>query len=353
MTPSERLRAKPLVDIFILSAVLSLLSGCAAAVRPATPSPVPTRGSASLYLPGQSAPQLVHFAVVEGVAVMGGDIVLGPVETLTERYGPPRAAVAAGDHVSSAFAIERTKNLWPGGVIPYTVDASVSPSLRKEILLAIEDVNRTRLSMRPMVPLDQDYVVFNAKNHAGVCDSYLGRTGGPQPIRVNGCGRSTVVHEILHAAGFDHEHQRPDRDAHVSILWDNIDPAHHVNFERVEKNRVVLGPYDYKSVMHYRTTAFSRNGKPTIVPHVPNTQIRDFPSLSPGDVAAIDRLYADAAPSLPLPPIAGLPAIPGLGDLSLPGWPLPQLPVALPPELFGGSMPQPPAGWPDLGSLLR
>lgn len=35
----------------------------------------------------------------------------------------------------------------------------------------------------------------------------------------------TVMHEMIHALGFHHEHGRPDRDDHVDILWQNIIPG--------------------------------------------------------------------------------------------------------------------------------
>lgn len=43
------------------------------------------------------------------------------------------------------------------------------------------------------------------------CWSYVGRIGGKQDISIgSGCGfKGTVIHEILHALGFFHEHTRP------------------------------------------------------------------------------------------------------------------------------------------------
>lgn len=57
------------------------------------------------------------------------------------------------------------------------------------------------------------------------CCSYVGRRGGgPQAISIGkNCDKfGIVVHELGHVIGFWHEHTRPDRDEHVSIIRDNI-----------------------------------------------------------------------------------------------------------------------------------
>ncbi|KAL0186337.1 hypothetical protein M9458_018007, partial [Cirrhinus mrigala] len=50
--------------------------------------------------------------------------------------------------------------------------------------------------------------------------------GGPQAISIGkNCDKfGIVVHELGHVIGFWHEHTRPDRDDHVSIIRDNIQP---------------------------------------------------------------------------------------------------------------------------------
>ena len=38
-------------------------------------------------------------------------------------------------------------------------------------------------------------------------------------------GFDVVVHELMHALGFFHEHNRPDRDEHVYVNYTNIMPG--------------------------------------------------------------------------------------------------------------------------------
>ena len=60
------------------------------------------------------------------------------------------------------------------------------------------------------------------------CCSYVGRRGGgPQAISIGkNCDKfGIVVHELGHVIGFWHEHTRPDRDHHVAIIRDNIQPG--------------------------------------------------------------------------------------------------------------------------------
>ena len=76
-------------------------------------------------------------------------------------------------------------------------------------------------------------------------------------------------------SGFEHEHQRYDRDNYVKINFENIKEGAEDNFlkreekysETFEKNLISRTPYDYCSVMHYHEDAGAKPGfGPTIEP---------------------------------------------------------------------------------------
>ncbi|KAK6055353.1 astacin [Cooperia oncophora] len=100
------------------------------------------------------------------------------------------------------------------------------------------------------------------------CYSQVGRTGGKQEISLGrGClFHEIIVHELMHSVGFWHEHSRADRDDHIHIRWDNILPGMKSQFDKISAalQDTQGEKYDYRSIMHYDSTAFSRNGKNTI-----------------------------------------------------------------------------------------
>merc|ERR1719219_2381807 len=106
---------------------------------------------------------------------------------------------------------------------------------------------------------------------AQVC-SYLGKSirhRGRQPLSLDrgGCWNDkTIVHEFIHAWGFDHEQNRPDRDNYVEIKYNNIQSRPRSNFNK-QRGGLTFGiPYDGLSVMHYEAyNSFAINRRrPTI-----------------------------------------------------------------------------------------
>jgi len=63
-----------------------------------------------------------------------------------------------------------------------------------------------------------------------------------------------ILHELMHAIGFVHQHMSYNRDDFVKIKWNNIDVNQTKNF--VKFSDAVVSDfgvgYDYASIMHYR-----------------------------------------------------------------------------------------------------
>ncbi len=72
-----------------------------------------------------------------------------------------------------------------------------------------------------------------------------------------------ITHEIGHSLGLNHEHQRPDRDAHIFVWWNNMNESVKPQY-RLINNLVTndnpgtkgfatfnLGGFDYNSIMIY------------------------------------------------------------------------------------------------------
>ncbi|KAE8606507.1 hypothetical protein XENTR_v10010761 [Xenopus tropicalis] len=139
---------------------------------------------------------------------------------------------------------------------------------------------------------EDDYLAIQSLDG---CWSYIGYYGGSQAVSLlkGFCAyNGGVQHELNHALGFYHEHNRSDRDDYVTIMYQYISPENIGNFDKISTNNLGVD-YDYSSILHYAGNAFSNtSGQNTIVPHPnPNVPIGQSYGLSNLDVLKINRLY--------------------------------------------------------------
>ena len=97
----------------------------------------------------------------------------------------------------------------------------------------------------------------------------------------------------MHALGFLHEQSRPDRDQHIQVLYQNMDPSKRSQFEKVSSTSFVNYGYGYDidSVMQYSGYSFSQNGQPTIIDRQTNRPVPRNRKISKIDFALMNELY--------------------------------------------------------------
>ncbi|XP_072291318.1 hatching enzyme 1.2-like [Eucyclogobius newberryi] len=174
--------------------------------------------------------------------------------------------------------------------VPYVISLQYSRAELTRIKQAFLSFHKTtciRFVPRRRQP---DYLYIHSSNG---CWSYIGRRGRRQKLSLKrrGCIHlGTIQHELLHALGFNHEHKRSDRNRYIRVLFGNILKGKEHNFQMVKT--LNLGtPYDYNSVMHYRSTAFSKNRKPTLVARRRNINFGKARKMSCNDIRRVNRLY--------------------------------------------------------------
>nr|CAH0105944.1 unnamed protein product [Daphnia galeata] len=196
-------------------------------------------------------------------------------------------------------AILSSSYRWPNAKIPYEISNVYTPDQREVIAFGMNEYHENTCIQFVPRTSEENYIRIYKKGSG--CSSYVGMINiGSQDVSLDdGCisriRPGIVLHELMHAAGFFHEHTRPDRDTFIRINFENILEKHIFNFNTNDASKVTtLGlPYDYDSVMHYSRYAFAIDRtRPTITP-VPNEKVeignrRKFSSL---DLLKLNELY--------------------------------------------------------------
>ncbi|XP_078095368.1 bone morphogenetic protein 1-like [Mustelus asterias] len=215
----------------------------------------------------------------------------------------------------------RPERVWPEGVIPYVIGGNFTGTQRAIFRQAMRHWEKHTCVTFLERTDEESYIVFTYRP-CGCC-SYVGRRGGgPQAISIGkNCDKfGIVVHELGHVIGFWHEHTRPDRDHHVTIVRQNIQPGQEYNFLKMEPDEVdSLGEtYDFDSIMHYARNTFSRGiFLDTILPRYDDNGVRppigQRTRLSKGDISQARKLYRC--------PACGETLQDSMGNFSSPGFP--------------------------------
>uniref|UniRef100_A0A0N5CIG8 Metalloendopeptidase n=1 Tax=Strongyloides papillosus TaxID=174720 RepID=A0A0N5CIG8_STREA len=214
---------------------------------------------------------------------------INKIAEIAEESGVNVSDIAGDRETRKKREIDRTKNTKWNFPILYYVDYPVDQDLVRKALGIIED--ETCLQFQQVsIPSESSP---GLRYYKGVgCNSHVGMkpTFGFQDISIGeGCNTiTTIQHETMHALGFVHEQGRADRDRYLKIFLKNIIDNMAYNFIKLElEDSLSYGSYyDFGSVMHYATDAFSKNKLPTMMP------IDELYEMTPGLLGTISFLDA-------------------------------------------------------------
>jgi hypothetical protein len=178
---------------------------------------------------------------------------------------------------------------WDAGVIPYQIAEAFSAAERQRILDKF--VQWSQQAPVRFVPRTTQTAYLNITRDAALptqasaCFSGVGQARRGIVVRTNlgdGCQNNrTVAHELGHAIGLFHEHQRADRDQFVTIDFSNVRDNAMGNFN-ISQGLPLVGEYDFGSIMHYGRNAFAVDStRPTIIPHAPFQQFANTIGTAP------------------------------------------------------------------------
>jgi uncharacterized protein YcfJ len=207
---------------------------------------------------------------------------------------------------------------WDAGIVKYCFAPDVSQTVKDVFVAATGQYSRaitcisfvdvgwksgTSLDPKEAQFCKESPAIFVMSDPNSGCYSYVGMIAQwpSQQLQLNDPGCVSIgmaLHELTHAMGQAHEHARPDRDAHVQIMWDNVPPSNFKDFNIVPLGYTGL-PYDVLSVMHYDAYAFALDtSKPTIVSidadgdHTMGNRV----GISQNDAQQMATMYSEVAP---------------------------------------------------------
>ncbi|XP_044743978.1 zinc metalloproteinase nas-8-like [Chrysoperla carnea] len=218
---------------------------------------------------------------------------------LSENSGRTISSNRNGNHLRAGLVNPLSR--WRYGIVPY----EISSGYNHTDIEVIKDVfkifhNESCIRFRQRNDRDDSWIAI--KENFPRCFSYVGKIGGEQTLslRMGECvNQRIILHELMHTLGFYGEHNSHDRDKYIHVFRDHIIEGEESWIEWIanpeDSSHFGYG-YDFDSIMHYPSYAFSKDGHDTIVPKDPSvdkTKLGTTSYLSEKDILKLRAMYRD------------------------------------------------------------
>ncbi|XP_026479965.1 low choriolytic enzyme-like [Ctenocephalides felis] len=194
------------------------------------------------------------------------------------------------------ITMDLQKYIWPNNTVPYVITSCFNQTERNIIHEAARKFAEVScVTVRPRRRGEKNYVLISGDKKG--CNAELGFRNRVQSIHLERTGcvtQSVVQHEFLHSLGFHHQHAAHNRDDYVYIYRENIKDEFQFAFNKEPESmdQSYGTTYDYQSIMHYPSFAFSKNKKNTIVRRNDmNTVIEYNYIMTESDIRKLNAMY--------------------------------------------------------------
>jgi len=196
---------------------------------------------------------------------------------------------------------------WPNCEVPFQIFPS-HPYREKILVILNEFETKTRIKFVEKQNSHKSWININYNPLEGNYSQYLGYTGFAYNLNIKSY---RIAHELGHALGFIHEHQRSDRDNWLELIDANFRPNEDHSQIKNKLETTPITNYDINSIMHYWCSAGATklkwyewliftdnyNGEHITLVYKPNRSLKfnTNEKLSQLDIEGINKFYNDCS----------------------------------------------------------
>ncbi|GFQ97831.1 zinc metalloproteinase nas-15, partial [Trichonephila clavata] len=119
------------------------------------------------------------------------------------------------------YELKDLSKLWMDGIVPFKISDSFGSKGKGTVYLAMRDIMmKTCIRFVPKKSYSNTFIFIEPG--IGCRSSIEKLLSGKISISRVCNSKGIIIHELMHVLGFHHEHNRPDRDEYVKIIWENI-----------------------------------------------------------------------------------------------------------------------------------